>query len=134
MPITFKIDNKAGIVYTTIDGDVGTDEILDGLKGILTHPDFRPGLNGIADLRNSNLHSFSADVKRIANLLIEYAGKIGPSKTAILVSTNVTFGMTRMFQTFAEKSSIQTEIFQDLKDALQWLGADQEARTTSSKE
>lgn len=123
MPITFRIDKESGIVHTTIDGSASTDEIVDGLKSIMNHPDFKPGLNGIADLRNSDMEVFSADVKRIANLLIEYRNKIGPSKTAVVVSKDVTFGMTRVFQVFAEQSSIETAIFRDRDEALQWLGA-----------
>ena len=122
MPITFRIDKESGVVCTTIDGYVSTDEIIEGLRNIMNHPDFRPGLNGIADLRNSDLNTFSADVKRIAELLVEYRDKTGPSRTAVLVSNDVTFGMTRVFQVFAEQSSVETAIFRDMEEAVQWLG------------
>jgi hypothetical protein len=123
MPITFRIDKESGIVYTTIDGRTNTDEIVESLESLLNNPDFKPGLNGIADLRNSEMDTFSADVKRIAGLMIEYRNKIGPSKTAVVISKDVTFGMTRVFQAFSEQSSIETAIFRDMEEALRWLGA-----------
>jgi hypothetical protein len=121
MPITFRIDNESGIVYTTVEGRVGIDEIIEKLKDFMNRPEFRPGLNGIADMRNSDLETHSIDVQRIARLMIDFRDKIGPSKTAVVVSQKVTFGMTRMFQVFAEQSSIDTAIFQDMDEALQWL-------------
>jgi hypothetical protein len=122
VPITFSIDKESGIVHTTIEGHTSTDEIVAGLRNLMDHPDFRPGLKGIADLRNSQLDTFSADVREIANLIIEYQDKIGPSRTAVLVSKDVTFGMARVFQAFSEQSSIETAIFRNKEEALQWLG------------
>ena len=123
MPITFRIDKESGIVYTTVEGRVSIDEIIEGLRACVSLPDFRPGLNGIADLRNSEFDPRPADVERIAMLLTEYRNKIGLSKTAVVVSKAVTFGMTREFQAFAEHSSIDTEIFRDMDQARQWIGA-----------
>ncbi len=122
MPITIRIDSESGIVYTTVEGQVGIDEIIEKLTGLMDHPDFRSGLNGIADMRSSQLDTHPADIERIASLMIRFRDKIGPSKTAIVVSSKATFGMARMFQVFAEKSSIGTAIFQDMEEAGQWLG------------
>jgi hypothetical protein len=122
MPIAFRIDKESGIVYTTIEGRITTDELLESLERFMNHPDFSPGLNGLADLRNIEMDTFSADVRRIAELMVEYRNKIGPSKTAVVISKDVTFGMTRMFQSFSEQSSIKTAIFRDMEEALRWLG------------
>jgi hypothetical protein len=122
MPITFRIDAESGVVYTNVQGLVSADDILEALKSIMGHPEFRPGLNGLADLRNIEGDLFSGDVRKIAELMIEFRKKIGSSKTAVIVSKDVTFGMARTYQVFAEKSSIKTEIFRDKDEALQWLG------------
>jgi hypothetical protein len=122
MPITFRIDKEAGMVYTTIEGRINTDELLESLERLMNHPDFGPGLNGLADLRSMEIDTFSADVMRIADLMIKFRNKIGPSKTAVVISKDVTFGMTRMFQAFSEQSSIETAIFRDREEALRWLG------------
>jgi hypothetical protein len=64
----------------------------------------------------------SADIKRIADLIIKYRDKIGQSKAAIVISKDVTFGMARMFQVFVEQSSIDIAIFRNMEEALRWLG------------
>ena len=125
MPITMRIDKKLKIVHTTVEGQVSVDEIIDKLTDFMEQPDFVSGLNGIADLRNFELNTTPLDIERLAKLLIDYRDKIGPSKAAVVISRQVTFGLTRMFQAFAEQSSIETAIFEDMDEALRWLGIEE---------
>ena len=122
MPITFRIDKKSGIVFTTMEGTVSISEIIDGLQELMTHPDFSPGLNGLVDMRNSTVNSTPEEVKRIAELMTSHREEIGISRSAVVVSKDAIFGMARMFQVFAEKSSIKTQLFRDIDEARQWLG------------
>jgi hypothetical protein len=122
MPVTISIDKQWGIVNTTIEGRVSTDELIEKLTGFLNRPDFTQGLNGLADLRYSDMDTKAIDVERVAKLMVDYREKIGPSKTAVVVSRKVIFGMTRMFQAFSEQSSIEVEIFEDIDEARRWLG------------
>lgn len=122
MPITFRIDKKSGVVFTTMEGNVSISEIIDGLKGLMNHPDFSPGFNGLVDMRNSTVNSTPEEVRRIAELMTGQREKIGMSRSAVVVSKDVIFGMARMFQVFAEQSSIKTELFRDINEARQWLG------------
>ena len=121
MPVTFRIDKEAGIVYTVIEGPVDTKELLRELETLLDHPDFRPGLNGITDLRKSEMDTFTEDVQRVAEFFIRHREQVGASRTAIVLSGFVTYGMTRMFQAFADDSSVETQIFQDMDEAIEWI-------------
>jgi len=51
MPITDRIDKEARIIYTTVEGNVSADEVLEIGKRVIKDPDFGKGMNGIADLR-----------------------------------------------------------------------------------
>lgn len=126
MPVTFRIDKEAGIVYTVIEGAVDTDELLKELDTLIKQPDFRPGLNGITDLRKSEMDTFTDDVQRVAEFFIKHREQVGASKTAIVLSGFVTYGMTRMFQAFADDSSVETQIFQDMDEALEWIESGKE--------
>lgn len=46
---------------------------------------------------------------------------VGTSKTALLVSNELQFGIARMYQTLNDHPQITTEIFRDLDAALQWI-------------
>ncbi len=124
MPIISIIDKDSGIVHTTFEGYVSLTEIMDNITSLINRPDFVPGLKGISDLRYCSIDLHSADIKKIADLIITYSARIGPSKTAVVVSHDAVYGMTRMFQVFVDNTSLDIAIFRDLKKALQWLGID----------
>ena len=126
MPVTFRIDKEAGIVYTVIEGPVDTDELLRELDTLIKHPDFRPGLNGITDLRKSEMDTFTEDAQRVADFFIKHREQVGSSRTAIVLAGFVAYGMTRMFQAFADDSSVETQIFQDMDEALEWIESGEE--------
>jgi hypothetical protein len=121
MPITFRNDTVKGIVYTTIEGSPSTDEIIGALETLLQSPEYCPGLRGVVDMRGSKLDSCAVDVRRIADVLIRYRDTIGPSRSAVVVSKTVTYGMTRMFQAYADQSSIEVELFHDIDAAREWI-------------
>jgi len=121
MPVTFRIDTEAGIVFTVIEGPLDTDELLRELAAMIQHPDFKPGMSGITDLRNSEMDTFTDDVQRVAEFFISHKEQVGVSRSAIVLSGFVTYGMARMFQAFADESSLDTRIFQDMDEALEWI-------------
>jgi hypothetical protein len=122
MPVTCEIDAESGIVHTAIQGRVRTQELVTALEAVIRRPDFRSGLNGIVDLREggvADLHT--REVKWLVDLMDRHRDQIGPSRTAIVVSTDVDYGLARMYQAYAESTSIETNIFRDLEDARRWL-------------
>lgn len=122
MPIDCRIDEEDGIVYTTLTGEVDEDEIVKALSGIITSPSYRPGLDGLVDLRGHNATQSSAAVRRIAELMTRHHAEIGHSRAALVVSDELGFGLARMYQAFAQDSSIETRIFYELAEANDWLG------------
>lgn len=125
MPVVIRVDKEAGIVYTTIDGAYTAEDVLAAFEVLLANPDFQPGMNGIADLRNAKTFLSATDVMRVARYLIEHRNEIGKSKTAVLVSSDVSVGTTRMFQAYSDdRVGIETRIFHELDEAHRWLGLD----------
>jgi hypothetical protein len=121
MPVTCEIDSEAGLVRTTFRGQVDIEEVVRALEDVLHRPDFRPGLNGIVDLREGDIDTQARDVKRLATMMERYRAQIGKSRTAIVVARDVTYGMARMYQAYAESTSIETMVFRSLDDAHRWL-------------
>ena len=124
MPVTIRVDKDAGIVYTTVEGIYTADDLLAAFDELFHNSDFRPGMNGITDLRGAATYPPAAEGIRIARYLIQHQHKIGKSRTAVLVTGDVSFGTTRMFQSYSGDSTLQTKIFYDLDEARKWLGLD----------
>jgi hypothetical protein len=125
MPVNISVDKDARVVYTIIEGAYSADDILGAFDELFQNPDFEPGMNGITDLRKAHSFLSHGDIIRVAEYLVKNRDKIGQSKTAVLVANDVSFGTTRMFQTYADDSSIQTRLFHDISAARRWIGLDE---------
>lgn len=119
--IDCEIDDANNVVYTRVTGDVQSQQVVEKLSSLINDPSYRPGLNGLVDLRRSTTHSSTEDVRHIAELLIASRERIGQSRTAIVVADELAFGLTRMFEAYAEDSSINTRIFWNMDEAYDWL-------------
>lgn len=124
MPVTMQIDTDENVTYTTIEGAWTVDELFDAFDKLLADPDFRPGTNGIADLRAANYYPSGPDLMRIAHYLLQRRERFGRCRAAILVGGDLSFGTTRMFQAYSDDSTIATRIFRDQQEARRWLGLD----------
>jgi hypothetical protein len=121
MSVEFRIDLEDRIVYGVIKGNVTVEEILAGLEKTVTSDEYEPGLDGITDLREMRWESNQGDLRRLVHFLIEYGKEIGRSRSAVVVSGDRTFGMSRMFEVFSEQSPIKVRVFRDFGAAKRWI-------------
>ena len=59
----------------------------------------------------------AADIRREA----ERQGENRISRMAIVAGTTVGYGLSRMFQTLADETDYEIEVFRKVDDALKWL-------------
>jgi len=124
MPVECRLDAEAGIVYTVVSGEIGASDIIEAVEELFRNPDFRPGLIGLADLRSYTWRSEMSDIRRVAQFMIANGSKIGRSRTAIVVASDYSYGMSRMYEAFAAASPIKVKIFRDMDEAVAWLRDD----------
>ena len=77
------------------------------------------------DITRADLSSWQAD--QIISLVKKakgYSHLRAGGKTAIVISKDLNFGISRMFQSYAENDKIEFEIkvFRDIEKAKEWLG------------
>jgi len=124
MPFTFKIDKDIGVVYQTIKGPITTKELLNYFFNIFRHPDYKPGMKYLADIREIEPSLFKKDMDAISAYLKKYLDNIGPLKVAVVVLLDSSYGMLRMLQTYLEDAQIEIDIFRDIDEARKWLQID----------
>ena len=122
MPTEFRVDVDAGIVYRTITGEITIDELLASYRSMLAHPDFRPGLRALTDLREVKPSAVRRDVLRLAEFVQEHGEEIGALRVAVVVSTDASFGMVRELEVELAASPVEIGLFRDPAEALAWLG------------
>jgi hypothetical protein len=81
--------------------------------------------NVLWDFRKASLYNISSiHIEKILDYVRRHAEKRSGGKTAILVSKDLEYGVSRIIQTIIEIKGIpfKTEIFRSFEEAFQWLG------------
>lgn len=116
------LDVEKGVFVVRYSGRVDFDDIRNGYSQMSQHPEFRPGLRAICDLRSAELELSGADIRMVAVLVQAIAPKWGESKWLAVVGSDVTFGLLRMFISLTDYCSISTMVVRNAADAGDWLG------------
>jgi hypothetical protein len=119
MPLDYSIDTQRGMVFSKATGSFRAADALDHMKRLSADANFRPTYNQLIDFREISALELSTDqIRDLASTAI-----FGPgSKRAFVVSTDLQFGLGRVFSAYrhieGEKGIM---IFREMKDALHWL-------------
>ncbi|PTY07792.1 hypothetical protein DB347_06085 [Opitutaceae bacterium EW11] len=109
------------LVTTVCEGTFNLGVIRGDMEQIRAHPDFRPSYSQLIDLRRAVFDLGPKEILECSELnLFDPA-----ARRAIVASTDLSFGMSRMFATYREIQGEQNlMVFRTLEEALQWLAAE----------
>lgn len=128
MPANHHVDNKAQLIITTWEGEARDIEFIEAIKkyqnDIQNHSD-NISYNEVVDL--SSITGIKLTTEGIRNIGV-VAAKTDHievnRKLAIIVSSNLAFGLARMYEvyrSFTKNSHKEICVFKSKKDALEWV-------------
>ena len=121
MPTFYKIDKERKLVMSTYSGVLTIADALGHQQSLPKDPDFDPSFSQLFDVTHvTDVQLTAEDVRTLARTSV-----FSPdSRRAILVDSDLKFGLARMFEvlrdTMGEKG---IRVFRDLDDALDWIFA-----------
>ena len=123
MEISTEIDKEKNIRWHVVRGVIDVRELAEYLKGLYSSSDSYSEMNAFWDLQEADFSSVTSEGVRS---FMAYAGKIwgkgGKSRAALVVSGDLDFGMTRMYQIMMEgATSSAIEVFKDKNKAKEWI-------------
>jgi hypothetical protein len=119
MPFGYTIDLSRRLVLSRGWGILTELEILRHVHLLTADPRFEPSMRQLADFRAVTDLELDADtIRQLASLSPFGAG----SQRALLVGSDVAYGMARMFQIMREDSPDELNVFRGFSSALDWLG------------
>ena len=121
MPIHYQIDLERGMLYIVAEGEISQEERLSGMQAWLTDPDFRPGLQTLADFSGATNVPTLPELEEIVAHIRRHANTIGQKKIAIVSTRPVTFGVARQFGALAPGELLTVRVFKSRDEALAWL-------------
>jgi SpoIIAA-like len=124
MPMRYKIDSERGMLFIEADGETTQAERLEAMQAWISDPDFRPGLQTLADFSESTNVPTLAELQEIVDYMRRYATTIGQKRIAMVTSRAVSFGVARQFGALTPGAFLTIQVFKDRESALAWLAED----------
>lgn len=119
MSIRYRIDKVRKLVLSTATGLLTQRDITEHRRALLRDPDFVPSFKQIFDFRGvTDSELTSTDIRERAESKLFGDG----SRRALVASSDLVFGMARMYQLLAaDENSDEIRVFREMSDAVRWL-------------
>jgi hypothetical protein len=125
MPYRSRGFREHALRVTVLAGVLGEAEILEEYARVLARPDFDPAERELVDLGGVERLDISVSgVGRAVSMARPFDRAGIAHRQAIVAPTDVSYGLSRMYQLMRHESPGETEIFRDLDTACRWLGVD----------
>lgn len=122
MPISYRIDKALGLLTVVGSGEVRDEDLVSYKSTLMSDPDLENVTLEISDFRGT---SFTVSPKRLPDVakLHEdvFAGK-RPTKCAVLVSSELQYGLVRMYAQCIGRQGHEVTPFRTMEEAREWLG------------
>jgi hypothetical protein len=122
MGVHFTIDANARLVSYSVEGITTPDHARAFFAAVLTHPDYESGFNFLGDRRETEEEPDSAYIHAVTLEVLSRRAVLGPCRWAVLVASDVSYGMARMWGLLTASSGVEIKPFRTMSEAAQWLG------------
>lgn len=118
MAIRYELDDQLLIITT--EGNFQPEDLHAAFQNVFSDPHFRPGIKILVHDLDSLFVPTSKQLEAGAKNIEEIMKKFS-TKMAIVVSSDVNYGMGRMMEIFCEQRDINLKVFKELELAKMWL-------------
>jgi len=120
MPATYEINAARGVIIVTVTGDLTDAGLLEMHRRLADDPAVKPSFSVLFDLRQANGQSVTTDgIRALAGLPLVLSPE---SRRAVVVPSDLGFGMARMYGMRRAQKGTKVEVFRDFDDASHWIG------------
>jgi len=122
MSCVFKCDETLGCIFVQWHGTFSRKGADAYSRDVAKLSGFHAGMNFFHDMRKADMKVSGSVIRDAARVESPPSNSGAVRKGAILVSSDVGFGMMRMLATFRERPGLDLDVFRDLEEAKAWLG------------
>ena len=121
MPIEHTVDEKTGIMHVRRWGKITTHDEKAALEKRKNDPLVVPNIPVIVDCRKVDPPDSIEVVRYLADMATTIAAELDCGPVAIVVSSDVEYGMARMYMGLTVLKHPNTRVFRKYNNALIWL-------------
>ena len=122
MPIIYKLDRNAERIETQCIGDVTPGEVLEHFRELEADPELPKRLDVFLDLEQLTSIPKGDQIRDVSFEVDRLKATVEWGACAILATSDVVFGISRVFEVFTEGLFSRTRVFRDREEARRWLG------------
>jgi hypothetical protein len=119
--IAFHYDRDLDARVATFSQTIDDAELLTAYERLLSSDDYDPALNDLLDMQGIESFDVSGDAIRE---LVRAFSRINArdSRLAIVASSDLVYGMARMYEQLRSDASEEIRVFREMEPARSWLG------------
>ena len=127
MPMTYVIGPHHHLVRITGTGVLTDEEMIRCVSDLRSDPALEPDMRTLSDMRHIEVAFTAKGIDEMVRVMDTTAERRKKAKAAIVVSSDLAFGMGRMLEmTAEERADPRFMIFRDMDAAYEWLGLAEE--------
>ena len=123
MSVHYSIQPAENRIHTTCAGFVTVEEVREHFAALAADPAFRPALDVLLDLTPCTSLPTPDDLRGVVATI----QALGPQRPfgacAIVADRDALFGMSRIFEVYAQHAFTALRVFRSTTDAVNWLAA-----------
>ena len=124
MEVSYEVDDVRRIVRWVLRGPVDIRELVSTLADIMTNDDFVPGMATLWDARSADVSGVSrGDLELLGSFNRSTSDTRGVGKQAVVVSSDLQFGIARMADVLGASPNRETMTFRTMEEAEAWLAS-----------
>jgi hypothetical protein len=118
MPVSYVIDVEQRLVRSRAWGVLSDEDLITHYRAIAADPLFEPTFSQLGDLRDVTGVSLNATTIRSESTLLVFDRA---ARRALVASSDLAFGISRMYAQQAEAAPQNIQVFRDMREAERWL-------------
>ena len=133
MPIKYEIIEEQKLILATGSGIVTADDVISHLDSLAAENKYIAPMKKLVDYRTIESIIISRDeAEVIAQRKKELTNGFSGEKCAFISPRDLTFGTARVHQALVDSADINTAVFRNIEEALEWLDVTLDANHENS--
>jgi len=128
MPVHYAIDHEQQRIRTTCNGYVTFPEVAQHFQELRRDPEFCDGLDVLLDLSGCTSLPTAEQLRDVVGQIASLGDRWRFGRCAIVTIDEALFGMTRIFEVYAQDVFTGTDIFHSVEEGERWLNSLQELK------
>lgn len=119
MPTSYEIDSERRIIVVTVRGELRDEDLLEIHERLRTEPKLDPDFGVLIDLRSASGRDVT--MGGVQDLIARPLLFSPQAHRAIVVRSDLGFGMSRMYELLRRDLTETIRVFRDVEEARRWL-------------